>query len=348
MAQDVSHNGEDNQDQSLSSLSKGTVLSVDPPRADFKHRTKNSSNTKTSYNPPNPPNTLFDMLYSIQLYAKIWTVAQAELSKDNMMNLDILFWAASESDNIDMYRVAISHARTSMKHHIRPDHSTTHVAVFDPKTGTLKTKLTNQGYSNDSAWARGQAWAIAGFAQTYHWTQDCEFLQAAEDCAGYFLDHLTDNYVPPWDFTAPHVPGETIPPDTSAGVIAAYGMLLVHEAHLARGDTSRYLQEAINLLAGISKAKLNPPSWFVAVQDHSSVDTVENSYGISTTADGIRVENNGSPQTILGGATINNYEFAPRRWADHGLVYADYYFLLAGNKLLEMEVAGSLKSILVG
>lgn len=266
--------------------------------------------------------------------------------QDNMMNLDMLFWAASEMDDQNLYQMAKSHARTSMKHHVRSDNSTAHVVVFDPQTGALKSKITHQGYSDESAWARGQAWAIAGFAQTYLWTDDDEFLQAAQNCADYFLAHMPSSRVPPWDFTAPHVAGETVPPDTSAGVIAAYGMLLIQEAHTTRGRTSRYLREAIDMLAGICAAALNPPSRFVALESQLPVETIESGTKLSKSAVGVEVEENGSPQTILGGATINNYEFAPRRWADHGLVYADYYFLLCGNKLLEMNVAGLVKGTL--
>ena len=264
-----------------------------------------------------------------------------------MMNLDMLFWAAYECDDTYLYQIAKSHARTSMEHHIRSDHSTAHVVVFDPETGALKSKLTHQGHSDESAWARGQSWAITGFAQTYHWTHDEEFLQAAGECADYFLAHMPASHVPPWDFTAPDVAGESIPPDTSAGVIAAYGMLLIHEAHTARGETSRYLQEALNMLAGIGAVALNPPSSFVALDTQLPVETAESGTKLRKSSVGIKVEGNGSPETILGGATINNYEFAPRRWADHGLVYADYYFLLCGNKLLEMKLTELAKDIIV-
>ncbi|KAJ4854339.1 glycosyl hydrolase family 88 domain-containing protein [Trichoderma breve] len=236
---------------------------------------------------------------------------------DNMMNLDMLFWTASETGDQDMYQIAVNHAKKTQACHIRTDYSTTHLVVLDPNTGSVKSRLTNQGYSDTSSWTRGQAWAIAGFAQTYNWTRDASFLETSRACADYFLSKLPANGVPPWDFCAPTDSEQ--PPDTSAAVIAAYGMLLIHEA-----------------------LHMTPQSCFVATT--STLDTVEqNMQNVQT--EFTVIQDDAIPQTILGGATINNYEFAPRRWANHGLVYADYYFLLLGNKLLEMQATMSLSDI---
>ncbi|KAF4980498.1 hypothetical protein FDECE_17869, partial [Fusarium decemcellulare] len=139
---------------------------------------------------------------------------------DNMMNLDMLFWTASQLDDKEMYQFARNHAKRTQEFHVRSDFSTTHVTVFDPNTGLLKDKLTNQGFSHDSCWARGQAWAIAGFMQAYNWTQDESFLETALSCANYFLDQLPPSGIPPWDFSAPKNVYQ--PPDTSAAMIAVY------------------------------------------------------------------------------------------------------------------------------
>ncbi|KAK7433636.1 unsaturated glucuronyl hydrolase [Colletotrichum acutatum] len=251
---------------------------------------------------------------------------------DNMMNLDVIFWAASQLGDDDMWSAAVKHAETTREHHIRPDSSTFHVVNFDQATGVPKEKITNQGYSDTSSWSRGQAWAIAGFVQTYGWTRDQSFLDTAISCADYFLEQLPSSGIPPWDFAAPKDMAQ--PPDVSAAMIAAYGMLLIHEALTALGRSSTYLRTAIGLTRAICDNHINRGGSYVKSQ--RSIETVE--HGTVVEEVGWDVDMEAEPETILNGATINNYEFAPRRWANHGLVYADYFFLLVGNKLLEMGV----------
>lgn len=256
------------------------------------------------------------------------------------MNLDMLFWTASETGDQEMYQIAVSHAKKTQECHIRADYSTTHLVVLDPNTGSIKSRLTNQGYSDTSSWTRGQAWAIAGFAQTYNWTRDVSFLETSRACADYFLSKLPANGVPPWDFCAPTDSEQ--PPDTSAAVIAAYGMLLIHEALVQQGEQSSYFESAIRIVKAICSKHMTAQSYFATTT--STLDTVEkNTQNVQTEL--TVIQDDAIPQTILGGATINNYEFAPRRWANHGLVYSDYYFLLLGNKLLEMQATMSLSNI---
>ncbi|KAF4828838.1 Unsaturated chondroitin disaccharide hydrolase [Colletotrichum tropicale] len=252
---------------------------------------------------------------------------------DNMMNLDMVFWAAAQLGDQDMYNAAVKHAETTRTHHIREDFSTFHVVNFEQKTGVPKEKITNQGYSDTSSWSRGQAWAIAGFAQTYGWTRDVSFLETAISCAEYFIAQLPFTWIPPWDFTAPK--DEPQPPDVSAAMITAYGMLLIHEALSSLGRESAYLKHAIKLIRATCSAHMNGGGRYL--KSKRTIDTVE--HGTVEEEIGWDVDGEGEPETILNGATINNYEFAPRRWANHGLVYADYFFLLAGNKLLEMGVS---------
>jgi hypothetical protein len=271
-----------------------------------------------------------------------------------MMNLDLLFWAAANSSSDDhlrsaaLYTKAVSHARTTQRHHVAPDGSTTHVVNFDPSTGALKAKLTNQGYAHGSCWSRGQAWAVAGFAQAHAWTGDESFLATARVCAHYFLRRLPpDNLVPPWDFDAPgDGQQQPQPRDTSAALIAAYGMLLLHEALLLREEGQQqsgyYLDAALRIVDAVCARHLNGPAVFVEEQRGRDVETTERGLvvaeGLPSSGGGSVEVRIGDGDTIVNGATINNYEFAPRRWADHGLVYADYFFLLVGNKLLDMGV----------
>ncbi|KAI8227752.1 Alpha-galactosidase [Colletotrichum sp. SAR 10_96] len=249
---------------------------------------------------------------------------------DNMMNLDMVFWVAAQLGDQDMYNAAVKHAETTRIHHIREDFSTFHVVNFEQKTGVPKEKITNQGYSDTSSWSRGQAWAIAGFAQTYSWTRDVSFLETAISCAEYFIAQLPSTWIPPWDFMAPK--DEPQPPDVSAAMITAYGMLLIHEALTSLGRESAYLKHAIKLIRATCSAHMNGGGRYL--KSKRTIDTVE--HGTVEEEIGWDVDGEGEPETILNGATINNYKFAPRRWANHGLVYADYFFLLAGNKLLDM------------
>lgn len=257
------------------------------------------------------------------------------------MNLSLLFFVAEQTENNKMHDVAVQHARTTARTHVRADASTTHLVVFDPSTGEVKDKLTNQGFSHTSCWARGQAWAIAGFAETFHWTRMDEFLDTSRRCADYFLEFLPASGVAPWDFEALHqsATAEKQPPDSSATMIAAYGMLLLHRALTARGEKSPYLAAALRLANAVCTLHLNPPAEYVT--ETEDIETVE--HGVTRVSASIRVDMS-QGETIVDGATINNYEFAPRRWADHGLVYADYYFLLFGNELLKMDLGSLLGS----
>ncbi|KAH6715699.1 glycoside hydrolase family 88 protein [Leptodontidium sp. MPI-SDFR-AT-0119] len=255
---------------------------------------------------------------------------------DNMLNLDLLFWASVELRSPHLYNIAKSHAQSTQRHLIRPDSSTFHVVNFDQATGTVKAKFTNQGYSDSSSWSRGQAWAITGFTQTYSWTRDVSFLSTARSCADYFLKRLeeTGTGIPPWDFDAPSSENEQRPSDTSAAMIACYGLLLLHRALTSMGQASPYLDAALYILSSVCATQLSSPARFVTRK--VEVESVE--HGKSLEDGKLVVEMGDGEETILKGATINNYEFAPRRWANHGLVYADYYFLAVGNLLLEMGI----------
>lgn len=278
---------------------------------------------------------------------------------DNMMNLDMLFWVAKETANRRLYDIATTHAKTTQRHHIRPDHSTFHVVNYDTVTGDPKAKFTNQGYSDNSCWSRGQAWGILGFAQAFHWTGDESFLETACSLADYFIAHLPDDKVPSWDFSAPVA--KTTPRDTSAAMIAACGMLSIYKAlrlkrnqRMNLNDSSEenyYLTASLEMVQATVTKYLNRPTLRLEISepetllptfhDYSSVSTPEAQHPATITAvidiqtDGTHIDQQVG-DTILGGATINNYEYAPRRWTNHGLVYADYYFMLFGNELLDM------------
>ncbi|HEV7330966.1 MAG TPA: glycoside hydrolase family 88 protein [Flavisolibacter sp.] len=138
---------------------------------------------------------------------------------DNMMNLELLFWATKVSGDSSFYKIAVTHADNTIQHHFRPDNSSYHVFNYDPVTGAVQEKRTAQGYSNSSAWARGQAWGLYGFTVMYRETGDKKYLTQAEAIADYILDHpaLPADKIPYWDFDAPNIPAALR--DASAGAI---------------------------------------------------------------------------------------------------------------------------------
>jgi unsaturated chondroitin disaccharide hydrolase len=140
---------------------------------------------------------------------------------DNMMNLELLFEATKLTGDSIYYKVAVSHANTTMKNHFRPDFSSYHVIDYDTITGNVTKKNTHQGYSHESAWSRGQAWGLYGFTMCYRETKDKKYLDLAEKIAGYILKHpsLPEDLVPYWDYNAPGIPNE--PRDVSAAAITA-------------------------------------------------------------------------------------------------------------------------------
>lgn len=141
---------------------------------------------------------------------------------DNMMNLELLFWAAKNGADSTLYDLAITHADNTIKHHIRNDGSTYHVVDFDSK-GNVTWKGTRQGYNDGSTWTRGQAWGIYGFTVTYRETQDPKYLKTAIQLADYFIENLPEDMVPYSDFQAPNIPN--CEKDASAAAIAASALL---------------------------------------------------------------------------------------------------------------------------
>lgn len=252
------------------------------------------------------------------------------------MNLDLMFYVATLTGNQAMWDAARTHARTTERTHVRDDFSVIHLVVFDPESGDIQQRLTNQGYADDSCWTRGQAWAIAGFAETYNWTKEDAFLVTACSCADYFIHRLPVSNIPPWDFDAvEREPAVEQPPDTSAAMIAAYGMLLLHKALKRKGlveQAIKYLDAAQRITTAVcgSHAAFHDATFGKMLLSVSSVEDPKSAASIETVTRGA------GGDTLLTGATINNYEFAPRRWANHGLVYADYYLLAVKDLLLEI------------
>lgn len=143
---------------------------------------------------------------------------------DNMMNLELLFWAFRESGDSLFYEVAVNHAETTLKNHFREDHSSYHVIDYDTITGAVTKKHTHQGYAHESAWSRGQAWALYGYTMCYRETGKASFLEQARQVANYIFTHphLPADLIPYWDYDAPNIPDE--PRDVSAATVTASGL----------------------------------------------------------------------------------------------------------------------------
>jgi hypothetical protein len=140
---------------------------------------------------------------------------------DNMLNLELLFEATRLTGDSSFYKIAVTHANTAMKNHFRADYSSYHVIDYDPETGKVLHKQTHQGYADESAWARGQAWGLYGYTMCYRETHNKTYLQQAENIAKFIFSNpnLPADLVPYWDYNDPAIP--KAPRDASAAAIAA-------------------------------------------------------------------------------------------------------------------------------
>lgn len=169
---------------------------------------------------------------------------------DNMLNLEMLYWAAANGGNKELYDIATKHAETTMKYHFREDGSSYHVAVYDTIDGHFIKGVTHQGYADDTMWARGQAWAIYGFTMVYRETKDKKFLRFAEKLTDIYLKRLPEDYVPYWDFDAPNIPNE--PKDASAASIVASALLELSQLEDDPVKAVDYRNAAENMLITLS------------------------------------------------------------------------------------------------
>ena len=168
---------------------------------------------------------------------------------DNMMNLELLFWAARNGGGQYLYDIACKHAETTMKHQFRKDYSCYHVAVYDTLDGHFIKGVTHQGLSDDSMWARGQAWAIYGYTVVYRETKDPKYLDFVQKVTDVYLDRLPEDKVPYWDFDDPSIPDA--PRDASAGAVVASALLEL-STYLPNGTGKRYKDAAIEMLTSLS------------------------------------------------------------------------------------------------
>jgi hypothetical protein len=224
---------------------------------------------------------------------------------DNMMNLELLFRASAMSGDSRFRDICISHADRTMKEHYRADFSSYHVVSYDTVTGVPEARQTHQGYSDASAWSRGQAWGLYGYTVMYRETRDARYLEHAKSVAYFLLSHpaMPDDYIPYWDFDAPNIPHELR--DVSAGAIIC-SALIEMSGYVDAGLSKRYLQVAETQLRALASP----------------------AYTAGTGTNGNFILMHG-----VGSAPHSSEVDVP-------LTYADYYYveaLLRYRKLLEMQ-----------
>lgn len=168
---------------------------------------------------------------------------------DNMMNLELLLWATRESGDSSFYRIAVTHANTTMANHFRPDYSSYHVVDYDTATGHVLAKKTAQGFADSSAWARGQSWGLYGYTMIYRYTHDPKYLGQAAHIADYILSRLPADKIPYWDYDAPGGP-RTLRDASAAAILASALTELCRYVLPAKGRT--YLDVAEQIIVSLS------------------------------------------------------------------------------------------------
>lgn len=169
---------------------------------------------------------------------------------DNMMNLELLFWASKNGGSKNLYDIAEQHAVITMKTLVRSDFSTYHVGVYDTLDGHFIKGVTHQGYADNSQWTRGQAWAIYGFALSHRETGRSDFLETSKKLVDVFLSRRSSDGIPYWDFDDPAIP--QAPKDASAACIAACGMLELATLLDDPKEKIKYKNAAIGLIQKLS------------------------------------------------------------------------------------------------
>lgn len=170
---------------------------------------------------------------------------------DNMMNLEFLMWVSEASGNPFYKEVSVSHSDVTMKHHFRPDYSCYHVISYDTITGQPEKKNTHQGYADESAWARGQAWALYGYTMMYRMSKKEAYLEQANHIANFILTHknLPEDKIPYWDFDAPEIPEAKR--DASAGAVIASALIELSQ-YVDAAKSKEYLSVAETQLRTLS------------------------------------------------------------------------------------------------
>jgi unsaturated chondroitin disaccharide hydrolase len=172
---------------------------------------------------------------------------------DNLMNLELLAWVSDHGGDPKYKQIAINHANTTMKNQFRPDYSSYHVVDYDMATGKVRKRGTSQGASDESAWSRGQGWALYGYTMMYRFTKDKKYLQLAKNIAKFIINNpnMPKDQVPYWDFDAKDIPNTYR--DASAAAVMASALLELGR-YTAKEDSKVYVAEAEKMITSLSSA----------------------------------------------------------------------------------------------
>ncbi|MDT7828784.1 glycoside hydrolase family 88 protein [Pricia sp. S334] len=218
---------------------------------------------------------------------------------DNMLNLELLFWASDYGGGPVYKDIAVTHAETTMKNHFRDDGTSWHVIEYDSITGDVLNRHTKQGLNDDSRWSRGQAWGIYGYTMVYRETGDKKFLDFAKKITDAYLKLLPEDYIPHWDFDIDTTQDDDR--DASAAAIVASGLLELSTLIENERDRERYYNAALNMLKSLSSPA------------YSGVGKADSFLLHST------------------GAKSLGHEI------DVALIYADYFYIEALDRLKKMK-----------
>ncbi|TKC63753.1 glucuronyl hydrolase [Pedobacter hiemivivus] len=219
---------------------------------------------------------------------------------DNMMNLEYLYWAGNEFKKPEWFAAAKTHAVTTMKNHFRKDYSSYHVISYDTLSGKVLQRETHQGLTHESAWARGQAWAVYGYAMSFRDTKDKKFLEQAEKVAAFIMNHpkMPKDKIPLWDFDVHNA--DRSPRDASAAAVIASALL---DLSTQVKDGDKYFKFAEDILKTLSSDE------YLAKPGENQFFILKHSVG----------------------ALLYNSEI------DTPLNYADYYFMEALKRYAEIK-----------
>ncbi len=170
---------------------------------------------------------------------------------DNMMNLELLLWAAEHGGNPYLKEIALEHTESTIKNHYRPDFSSYHVVDYNPNDGSIIKKVTHQGFSDESAWARGNAWGFYGFVTMYRFTKNKRYLDLALKMGDFMLNHknLPKDKIPYWDFDSKDIPNTYR--DASAGAIIASALLELGQ-YVNAQERKKYVKTAETIIRNLS------------------------------------------------------------------------------------------------
>jgi Glycosyl Hydrolase Family 88. len=183
---------------------------------------------------------------------------------DNMMNLEMLMWSSKNCNEQKFSDIAVSHANTTMKNHYRKDYSCYHVVSYDTITGNVQSRNTAQGYSDESAWARGQAWGLYGYTMMYRETKQESYLNEAIEIARFILHHpnLPKDKIPYWDFDAPNIPNALR--DASAGAVICSALIELSQ-YVDKSLAKEYLAVAEKQIRVLSS-----PEYFAKIGENGN------------------------------------------------------------------------------